>query len=247
MRLIGPAVREDVREATPQSHALLVGIGVIIMAASAVYRPIVRSFDIKFVREAAAHVRAGGHAVVWEKKNRAVLVFEKPADDNPADFGLWAVYDMGKSRFKLATSGALKGLATTLVPRDCLWIVKRRAERDSIHPGSTRKMAIDCTKCAACCHDNEVVLLEEDIERFKNGGRAELAKPPYAKRHKDGRIILTLLPNKRCRHLQRSNRCGIYEVRPNPCSEFPMGSECCLYAREDVLNLHDGLVPTDSN
>jgi Fe-S-cluster containining protein len=217
------------------------------MAVTAVHRPIVRSFTSKYVREAAAHVRAGGHAVVWENKQRAVLVFGKPAEGDEADFGAWAVYDMGKWRWKIATEGALKGLATTLVPRDCLWIVKRRAERDSIHEGSTRKLAFDCTKCAACCQDNEVVLLDEDIARFKEGGRGELAKAPYAKRHKDGRIILTLLSSKRCRHLQDSNRCGIYELRPHACSEFPMGSECCLFAREDILGLHDGLKPSDAD
>ncbi|HVJ90773.1 MAG TPA: YkgJ family cysteine cluster protein [Labilithrix sp.] len=216
------------------------------MAVTAVYRPIVRSFTAKFVREAAAHVRAGGHAVVWESKTRAVLVFEKPREGNDADLGAWAVYDMGKQRWKVATRGALRGLATTLVPRNCLWIVRRRAERDSIHPGSRRKVAFDCTRCAACCEDNEVVLLEEDIARFKRGGRGELAKPPYAKRHKDGRIILTLLESKRCRHLEKSNRCGIYSIRPHSCSEFPMGSECCLYAREDVLKLHDGAIPTEN-
>ncbi len=215
------------------------------MAVKAVYRPIVRSFDAKYVREAAAHVRAGGHAFIWEKKNRAVLVFGKPEEGNEDDFGLWAVYDMGKWRWKEETSGPLKGLATTLVPRDCLWIARRRAERDSIHPGHTRKVAWDCTKCAACCQDNEVILLEEDVARFKKGGRPELAKPPYAKRHKDGRVILTLLPNKRCRHLKASNMCGIYDVRPHACSEFPMGSECCIFAREDILKLHDGVVPKD--
>jgi Fe-S-cluster containining protein len=217
------------------------------MGTSAVYRPIVRSFDGKHVKEAAKHVRAGGHAVVWEKKDRAILVFSEPEEGNEDDFGLWAVYDMGKWRWKLETKGALRGLATTLVPRDCLWIVKRRAERDSIHPGPTRKVSWDCMTCAACCQDNEVVLLEEDIERFKKGGRGELAKPPYAKRHKDGRIILTLLKSKRCRHLTKENHCGIYDLRPHACSEFPMGSECCLFAREDILKLHDGVVPDDAN
>lgn len=226
---------------------LLIDVGIIIMASTAVYRPLVRSFTSKFVREAAAHVRAGGHAVVWERKDRAVLVFEEPAKDNEEDFGAWAVYDMGKWRWKVPTSGALRGLATTLVPRDCLWIVRRRAERDAIHPGSRRKVAFDCTRCAACCQDNEVVLLNDDIARFKKGGHGEFAKPPYAKRHKDGRIILTLLDSKRCRHLAKNNHCGIYELRPHACSEFPMGSECCLFAREDVLNLHDGAIPPDAN
>lgn len=210
-----------------------------------VFRPIVRSFDQKFSREAAAHAKAGGHSVVWEHKHRAILVFKKPKDGDIGDLGLWSVYDMGKWRWKEAKEGALRGLATTLVPRDCNWIVRRRAERDSIHPGATRKVSFDCTSCAACCRDNEVVLLDEDLARFRAGGRSDLTKPPYAKKQPDGRILLTLLPttDKKCRHLQRSNRCGIYDVRPNACSEFPMGSECCLYAREDVLNVHDGLPP----
>jgi Fe-S-cluster containining protein len=216
------------------------------MAATAVNRPIVRSFASKYAREAAAHVRAGGHAVYWEKHNRALLVFGKPAAGDENDFGLWAVYDMGKVHWRLQTSGPLRGLATTLVPPSCHWIVRHRAERDSVHPGSVRKVAFDCTRCAACCHDNEVVLLPDDIARFEKGGRGELAKAPYAKRHKDGRILLTLLPSKRCRHLEASNRCGIYELRPNSCSEFPMGSECCLFAREDVLDLHDGARETKS-
>ncbi len=216
------------------------------MAVTAVYRPIVRSFDVKFTKVRDQHVRAGGHAFVWEGTKKVTFVFSEPEEDNPDDFGLWGIYDMGKWRWKLEDSGPLKGLATTNVPRDCLWIGRRRTERDSIHAGTTRKVAFDCTKCAACCQDNEVILQPDDIQRFKDAGRGVLAKPPYAKRHADGRIILTLLKDKRCQHLQPTNRCGIYEIRPHSCSEFPMGSECCLFAREDVLNLHDGAVPTES-
>lgn len=211
------------------------------------YRPIVRSFKSQFVKNAVQHVKAGGHAVVWEGDKRATLVFQVPDEDDAEDFGAWAVYDMGKWRWNIHHKGPLKGLASTLVPKDCLWIVRRHVERDSIHPGTTRKMDIDCTKCAACCRDNEVVLLPPDVKRFEDGGRPELAKTPFAKRHKDGRLVLTLLENKRCRHLKRDNRCGIYELRPHACSEFPMGSECCLFAREDVLGLYDGMKPTPPN
>lgn len=206
-------------------------------------RPIVRSFKQQYSKEAASHVRAGGHAIIWESEKRAHLVFQKPAKDHPDDFGAWAVYDMGKWRWKTHTEGPLKGLASTLVPQDCLWIAKRRVERDSIHPGSTREVAFDCTSCAACCRDNEVILQPADVKRFKDGGRPELAKPPYAKRDSEGRLVLTLLPNKRCRHLKRNNFCGIYELRPHPCSEFPMGTECCMFAREDMRQLFDGLRP----
>ena len=212
-----------------------------------VHRPIVRSFKAKFAKEAAAHARAGGHAVYWENEKRAHLLFPKPKEGDEADFGLWALYDMGKFRWEEHDSGTFKGLGSTRIPRDCLWIAKRRVERDSIHPGPTRKISWDCQSCAACCRDNEVILQPADIKRLKDGGLGHIAKTPYSKRHKDGRIILTLLGNKRCRHLARDNRCKIYEHRPYSCSEFPMGSECCIFAREDVLKLHDGVPPEATN
>lgn len=206
-------------------------------------RPIVRSFKKDYSKEAAAWVRAGGHAFVWETEKKCLLVFQAPPDDKPEDFGAWAVYDFGKSQWDIHHVGIFKGLATTTVPKDCHWIAKRRTERDSIHRGPTRRVSFDCTKCAACCLDNEVYLLTDDIARLKEHGYGYLTKKPYIRRHKDGRILLTLLRNKRCRQLQDDNRCGIYEARPFACSEFPMGSECCLYAREEMKKLYDGVPP----
>lgn len=208
-------------------------------------RPIVRSFKRKFAKEAAAHVRKGGHAVIWDSgpRPRAQLLFPKPAEGDEDDFGAWAVYDFGKFRWDVHHRGLFKGLASVRVPRDCHWIVKRRVERDSIHRGTRRRVSFDCTKCAACCKDNEVILQDADIERFRKAGRGDLAKRPWAKRRSDGKLVLTLLPSKRCRHLRRDNKCGIYEIRPHSCSEFPMGSECCLYAREVEMKAYDGLAP----
>ena len=91
------------------------------------HRPIVRSFKSKYTKEAAAHVRAGGHAFIWESESRATLVFTTPLEGDDENFGAWAVYDMGKWRWKLETTGALRGLATSRVPRDCLWIARRRS------------------------------------------------------------------------------------------------------------------------
>jgi len=213
--------------------------------ATAVHRPIVRSFKKKYAKEAAAWARSGGHAILWDEERKATIFFPMPKEGDDADFGLWAIYDMGKWRWEENRRGLFRGLGSMNIPRDCFWIVKRRAERDSIHPGPTRKIAWDCQSCAACCRDNEVLLQPADIERLEKAGLGHFAKKPYAKRHQDGRIILTLLPDKRCRHLARDNRCKIYEARPFSCSEFPMGSECCIFAREDVLNLHDGVLPTN--
>ncbi len=209
-------------------------------------RPLVRSYDAENTEKAVAHVRRGGHAIVWETKSRAKLVFQRPAADNPDDYGAWAVYDMRKWRWSNPKDGPFAGLSTMVVPKDSHWIVNQRVERDSVHRGSTRPFDIDCLDCGACCHQNEVSLLPDDIARFKKAGRAELAKPPYAKRQKDGRILLTLLPNGRCQHLGSTNHCAIYEIRPFPCSEFPMGSECCLSARATVMDVFDGKVPADA-
>ncbi len=210
--------------------------------SKSVERPIVRSFKKRFSREAAAWARAGGHAVVWEEeKTRARLVFQPPADDQ--DLSAWAVYDFGKSRWEVHEGGAFDGLASTRVPRDCLWIVRRRAERDSAHAGPKRTVSFDCTRCAACCRANEVLLNDGDIARFKGGGRPDLARAPFTRRNADGRLVLTLLADGRCRHLSKKNTCAIYDLRPDPCSEFPMGSECCLYAREEEMKLYDGVAP----
>ena len=211
------------------------------MPSSSIERPVVRSFKKRFAREAAAWVRSGGHAVVWEEERRARLVFPTPKDEQ--DIHAWAVYDFGKSRWEVHEGGTFDGLASTRVPRDCLWIVERRVERDSAHAGPKRTVSFDCTTCAACCRANEVILNDADVARFRDAGRPELVRRPFARRREDGRLVLTLLPDGRCRHLSTRNRCAIYELRPEPCSEFPMGSECCLYAREEEKKAYDGVAP----
>jgi hypothetical protein len=207
----------------------------------AALRPVVRSFKQRFSKNAAEFVRSGGHAIVWESERRARIVFQEPRTEE--DFGAWAIYDLGKSSWQVHHSGTFEGLASALVPRDCIWIVKRRVERDSIHKGPKRKVAFDCTTCAACCRDNEVILQNGDAERFTAAGRDDLLHPPMAQKRDDGRVVLTLLGDGRCRHLGGDNRCGVYEIRPLACSEFPMGSECCLYAREEELEIYDGVLP----
>jgi uncharacterized protein len=209
------------------------------VAPMRVTRPIVRQFKPRFVAEIARHVRAGGHAVVWESPTRARLVFPAPKKGDIGDLAPWSLLDLGKSRWTAVKSGALRGLGTSPVPRDCLEIVRHRAERDSIHEGSLRAIDLDCLACGACCKDNEVVLDDADVARFREGGRPELAKPPYT-RKKDGTLYLRLLQSKDCRHLEVDNKCAIYELRPESCSSFPVGSEPCLFSREEELGVIDG-------
>ena len=49
-----------------------------------------------------------------------------------------------------------------------------------------------------------------------------------------------LLVQNRCKHLGDDNRCGIYPIRPDACSTFPAGSECCLSSREEEMGIVDG-------
>jgi Fe-S-cluster containining protein len=209
------------------------------MSATRVTRPVVRSFHRPYLEDAVSWVRAGGHAVVWLSTRKARLVFAKPREENDGDLGRWSALDLGRSDFSVATRGTFAGMAYLRVPHDCYSIVRERIVRDSVHAGPTREILLDCLACGACCRDNRVELEDEDVTRFRNAGRGELARPPYARRD-DGTIVLVLRKDKRCKHLGEQNQCAIYDIRPNACSTFPPGSECCLSAREEETGIIDG-------
>ena len=205
-----------------------------------VTRPVVRNYTWPHRRQAAAWVHAGGHALVWREPRRARLVFRRPNDRDEFDLGWWSVLDLGRSDYRVARSGAFAGMGYVRVPHDCYSIVRDRVVRDSVHEGPTREIDLDCLACGACCRDNRVELADEDIARFEDAGRGELARPPYARRD-DGRMVLVLRKNKDCSHLGSDNRCGVYAIRPDACRTFPPGSECCLSSREEEMGLVDGV------
>lgn len=204
-----------------------------------VVRPVVRSFRSPYLPQAASWVRAGGHAVVWVTPRKARLFFRKPPEGDDRDLGYWSALDIGQLEYAVARSGTFAGMAYVKVPHDCYVIVRERVVRDSIHPGPTRTIQLDCLECGACCKDNRVELEDEDVARFERAGRGDLARPPYARRD-DGAVVLVLQRDKRCRHLASDNKCGIYSIRPEACSSFPVGSECCLSSREEEMGIVDG-------
>jgi len=204
-----------------------------------VTRPVVRNFVWPHLERASAWVRAGGHAIVWVAPRKARLVFSRPRAGDDHDLGWWSALDLGRADYSIARGGPFEGMAFLRVPHDCYFIVRERVTRDSIHPGPTRELELDCLTCAACCEDNRVELDDADVARFERAGRGELACAPYARR-KDGRLVLVLRSDRRCRHLARDNRCRIYAIRPDACSTFPVGSECCLSSREEVFGIVDG-------
>jgi Fe-S-cluster containining protein len=204
-----------------------------------VVRPVVRSFRFPYFEAAASWVRSGGHAVVWIAPRRARLVFQKPREGDDRDLGRWSAMDIGRLEYSVARRGTFEGMAYVRIPHDCYGIVRKRIVRDSIHQGPTRALELDCLECGACCKDNRVELEDEDVACFEQAGRGELARPPYARRD-DGAVVLVLRRDKRCKHLGDDNKCAIYPIRPESCSSFPVGSECCLSSREEEMGIVDG-------
>jgi len=208
-----------------------------------VRRPVVRSFQKRFIRECAAWVRAGGHAVLWDSPKRAKLVIPRPDPDDVMDLGRWSILDMDKSRYGIVRKGPLRGLATAPIEQDTLDLVRERATRDSVHRGPLRTMNLDCLECGACCKSNDVILERVDERRFVRAGRPELLRRPFTRRNGEGKLALRVLKSGDCRHLGKDNKCAVYAFRPDACSQFPPGSECCLFAREEELGIVDGVRP----
>jgi Fe-S-cluster containining protein len=136
--------------------------------------------------------------------------------------------------------GPALGLAWARASRRYVRAVLDWCERDSVHEGATREVTFDCVTCAACCHDADVLLSKEDLARWKAAGRQDLAGRSYVKRARDGKVTLRFAESGRCQHLLADRRCGIYELRPDNCRAFVVGSEACLSARDETLGLRDG-------
>ncbi len=210
------------------------------MATVRVIRPVVRSFQAPHAKRAATHVRAGGHALVWDGQSRVRLVFRAPSGDRQRDLGYWSLLDLGGRRFQKEAAGPLRGLAVARVARGSVDLARTRAERDSVHPRATRAMRLDCETCGACCRNNRVRIERVDLERFATAGRPGLGKPPYTRKDGD-KVVLRLLRSRDCRHLRPDRRCAIYALRPDACRLFPPGSEGCLFSREVELGVVDGV------
>jgi Fe-S-cluster containining protein len=213
------------------------------MSAYEIERPLWRKFRPRFLRRAAEHVKAGGHAVIEPEHGPIEMILtidEKDKKRRITELGHWALLAINLRRWRRIADGPAKGLATARVPRDYEGSVIDWCERDAVHEGTTRVIKLDCLECGACCHEANVLLDDADFDRWKKGGRGDLINKAYIKRGKDGKVTLRFADSGRCQHLGRDNKCAIYTIRPDNCSAFVVGSEACLAAREDTLRLRDG-------
>jgi hypothetical protein len=119
--------------------------------ATDVVRPVVRSFNSRQWPIAAVHARQGGHAVVWEHRTRARLLVPCPKPGDSEDLSYHAILDLGKQRYEVSTRGLTKGLAITLVPRDCNEMVRHPSNATGA-PRRDAKKLTSTASCAACCY-----------------------------------------------------------------------------------------------
>lgn len=78
----------------------------------------------------------------------------------------------------------------------------------------------DCLKCANCCKTTGPLFTEKDITRIARHLSMRPAKftTQYLRIDEDGDYVLKQVP---CPFLGPDNYCGIYEVRPKACREYP--------------------------
>jgi len=209
------------------------------MSASTIERPVWRRFLPRWLARAAEHVRSGGVAAIVEERELRVIL---PVNGKGkiTELGQWALLAIEQRGYRRISDGPAKGLIGAKIAPDYEGVVLDWCERDAIHPEATRTIELDCTACAACCREANVLLDEDDLERFRSAGREDLTGRAYIRRHRDGRIVLRFADDKRCQLLRPDNLCGIYEIRPDNCRAFVTGSEACLAAREDTLGIRDG-------
>ena len=210
------------------------------MSAYVIVRPVWRRFRSRYLARAAAHVRSGGHAAIVHDTEVIEMLLTVDDKGKLTELGQWSLLAIEQQRWRRVKEGPAKGLAIARVRPSYGGSVLDWCDRDSLHPGATRTIRLDCLECAACCHDANVLLDEADFERFREGGRSDLLGKAYIKRARDGKVTLRFAESGRCQHLRRDKKCRIYPIRPDNCSAFVVGSEACLAAREDTLGLRDG-------
>lgn len=100
--------------------------------------------------------------------------------------------------------------------------LKRQKRPDNIMQElhSTAFESIDCLQCANCCKTTGPLLTVQDIERISKAKRLSESTftLTYLREDEDGDFVFKSMP---CPFLMSDNYCGIYEIRPRACREFP--------------------------
>lgn len=200
-----------------------------------VVRPLWREFSPDKLRAAAQHAKAGGLAVVKDTRWKLLGDAGPPEEELPPQLVDWAIRAIEASRWAEIIEGPARGCVEAAITKDWRVRVQEWIDRDRAFPGATAPTSFDCMKCGACCYDNKVVIDDEDLQRFRAGGRQDLIRKLS---RRAGIKFLPLVRDKEKPCVQlKEKMCTIYEVRPNMCRDFPVGTEQCITSREDLYGM----------
>lgn len=208
------------------------------MTGLVVTRPIWRRFSSRFLDRALAHVRAGGLAAVVHPGEVVEVWIGSTETGALTEWGAWALASLEHEGASTVAEGVGAGLHAARLDSERGLSVLDWCERDAAHPGPTRAMQLDCVACTACCQDADVHVEPADLERLRASGYASFASEEHYERDAAGRLHLRF-SGPRCDHLEAAGTCAIYVARFKACRAFPPGSEPCLAAREDTLDVRD--------
>ncbi len=78
----------------------------------------------------------------------------------------------------------------------------------------------DCLDCANCCKTTSPIFEQQDIDRVAKRKKITTGEfiTKYLYMDEEGDFVLQNAP---CSFLNTDNTCGIYDVRPKACSEYP--------------------------
>jgi uncharacterized protein len=101
---------------------------------------------------------------------------------------------------------------------------------------------IDCLKCAGCCKSISPRFKPPDIKRIaKYMGMKEGAFiDTYLRMDEDGDYVVKFTP---CPFLGEDNYCGIYDVRPGDCENYPYTDTHDFFKRPNITYLNSTICP----
>ena len=91
----------------------------------------------------------------------------------------------------------------------------------------------DCLKCANCCKTTGPLFTQKDIERISSYKKLKPGSfvEQYLRIDEDGDYVLQQVP---CPFLAEDNYCGIYEVRPKACREYPHTDDSKMHQKLNI-------------
>lgn len=105
---------------------------------------------------------------------------------------------------------------------------------------------IDCLQCANCCKTTGPRFTNKDIERIAShqGLKPGQFVERYLRIDEDGDYVLQSVP---CPFLGPDNYCGIYEVRPQACRQYPHTDHRKIQQVLDITDANSRICPAVAN